>query len=258
MTFKVLGNPENPTILFFHAMGVTGTSSIKVAEHLKDRYFCVLPTSSVYCVKQKYVSKEDEINQIVGYLREKGVSKIALLVCSSLGADLGLSFLVHSGFVVEHSFFDGRQFAQIKKGTRRIMVPFLYLAIKSLYWSKGATLKKILWCDSEEIKPYFIEAGKNLKYRNLKKQMMDSLIDKAFPKLSHEVQKSIFFEFGSIEEHFKYRESVKKAYPNANFPIFDNCNHMQIQILRPKEFSSILDSIVCTGGFSLPKETGRE
>ena len=65
MTFKVLGNPENPTILFFHAMGVTGTSSIKVAEQLKDRYFFVLPTSSVYCVKQKYVSKEDEINQIV-------------------------------------------------------------------------------------------------------------------------------------------------------------------------------------------------
>ena len=34
-------------------------------------------------------------------------------------------------------FFDGGQFAQIAKMTRRIMVPFLYLAIKSLYWSNG-------------------------------------------------------------------------------------------------------------------------
>ena len=42
------------------------------------------------------------------------------------------------------------------------MVPFLYLAIKSLYWSKGATLSKFMWCSEESIKPYFIKAGKNL------------------------------------------------------------------------------------------------
>ena len=46
------------------------------------------------------------------------------------------------------------------------MVPFLYLAIKSLYWS-----------------------------------------------MSQEVQRTIFFEFGSVEEHYKYRDAVKKAYP---------------------------------------------
>lgn len=45
------------------------------------------------------------------------------------------------------------------------MVPFLYLAIKSLYWSKGATLSKFMWCSEESIKPYFIKAGKNLRYK---------------------------------------------------------------------------------------------
>lgn len=62
------------------------------------------------------------------------------------------------------------------------MVPFLYLAIKSLYWSKGATLSKFMWCSEESIKPYFIKAGKNLRYKNLYRQMMDSLEDKEFPK----------------------------------------------------------------------------
>ena len=93
------------------------------------------------------------------------------------------------------------------------MVPFLYLAIKSLYWSKGATLSKFMWCSEESIKPYFIKAGKNLRYKNLYRQMMDSLEDKEFPKLSQEVQRTIFFEFGSVEEHYKYRDAVKKAYP---------------------------------------------
>ena len=49
-------------------------------------------------------------------------------------------------------FFDGGQFAQIGKATRRIMVPFLYIAMKSLYWSKGKMLKRIMWCDDGKIK----------------------------------------------------------------------------------------------------------
>ena len=70
-----------------------------------------------------------------------------------------MAFLTQTKLPVEHAFFDGGQFAQIGKGTRRIMTPFLYFAIRSLYWSKGGTLKKVLWCDDDSIKPYFIAAG---------------------------------------------------------------------------------------------------
>lgn len=40
------------------------------------------------------------------------------------------------------------------------MTPFLFLAIKSVYLSGGKTLKKIMWSDDNEIKPYFENAGK--------------------------------------------------------------------------------------------------
>ena len=126
------------------------------------------------------------------------------------------------------------------------MTPFLYFAIKSLYWSKGKTLKKILWTDDDSIKPYFINAGKNLKYKNLHKQLMDSLENKPFPYLSDEIQKNTYFEFGSIEEHFKYRNSIMKAYPLGNFPIIENYNHMQFQIKDPEGFAKILESIINT------------
>ena len=56
MKFKTLGNRNAPAVLFFHAMGVTGESSKPVANYLQDRYFCILPTSTVYCKGQKYVS----------------------------------------------------------------------------------------------------------------------------------------------------------------------------------------------------------
>ena len=195
MKFKTLGNRNAPAVLFFHAMGVTGESSEPVANYLQDRYFCILPTSTVYCKGQKYVSKADEVRQVEEYLKSQGVERLELVVASSIGADLAMAFLTGTKLPIGHIFFDGGQFAQIRKGTRRMMTPFLYLAIKNLYWSKGGTLKKILWCDDDSIKPYFIAAGKNLTYTNLRRQILDSLEDKPFPALSEELQKHLYFEY---------------------------------------------------------------
>lgn len=244
MIFNTVGNKSNPTILFFHAMGVTGDSSIPVADFLKEQYYCIMPTSTVYCAGQKYIGKTDEIRQIEKFLQEQGIKNLVLIVASSIGADLAMAFLTQSKIPVEHVFFDGGQFAQIGKMTRCIMTPFLYLAMKSLYWSKGKTLKKILWCDDENLKPYFIEAGKNLTYRNLRYQLADSLEDKPFPMLSEELQKRTFWEFGSVEDHYKYRKNVMRTYTYGNFPVFYEFNHMQYQIRNPKGFAEMLVSVI--------------
>ena len=243
MIFKTAGDKSKPAILFFHAMGVTGDSSMPVAECLEQKYYCIMPTSTVYCAGQKYRSKTDEIQQIMTFLKEQGIREIELVVASSIGADLAMAFLTNTQIPVKHVFFDGGQFAQIGKGTHRMMTPFLYFAIKSLYWSKGGTLKKILWCDDDSIKPYFIAAGKNLTYTNLRRQISDSLEDKPFPTLSKELQKHTYFEFGSIEDHFKYRQAVMEAYPCGHYPVFEGYNHMQYQIRDPKGFAEMLAHI---------------
>lgn len=163
MLFHTLGDKQNPAVLFFHAMGVTGASSEPVARCLKDGYYCIMPTSTVYCKGQKYLGKADEVRQVEEFLHKEGVKSLALVVASSIGADLAMAFLTQTKVPVGHVFFDGGQFAQIRKGMRRVMTPFLYLAIRSLYRSKGRTLKKMMWCDDDAIKPYFIAAGKALK-----------------------------------------------------------------------------------------------
>ncbi len=247
MLFETMGRESDPAVLFFHAMGVTGASSEPVAEHLKDRYFCILPTSTVYCAGQVYKSKADEVRQVEQYLAGRGVRRIALVVASSIGADLAMAFLASTGIPVDHVFFDGGQFAQIGRGTRRVMVPFLYLAIRSLYWSNGRTLKKILWCDDDTIRPYFIAAGRALRYRSLRRQLSDSLVDAPFPPLPEALQAQTYFEFGSAEDHYKYRDAVLRAYPAANFPVFEGYDHMQFQIRDPRGFAAMLDSIVKQG-----------
>ena len=92
MHFETLGEKGKPVVLFFHAMGVVGESSEPVAQFLRERYFCVMPTSSVYCAGEHYVSKEDEIRQVEDFLRVQGVRELALVVSSSLGADLAAAF----------------------------------------------------------------------------------------------------------------------------------------------------------------------
>lgn len=244
MRFETLGDKGRPAVLFFHAMGVTGASSRPVAAHLQDRYFCILPTSTVYCAGQKYIGKADEVRQVETFLRAQGVDRLALVVASSIGADLAMAFLTHTGLPVDHAFFDGGQFAQIGRGTRRAMVPFLYLAIKSLYWSRGGTLKHILWCDDDAIKPYFIAAGKVLRWGDLRRQLSDSLEDKPLPPLPEALQRRVYFAFGSAEEHMKYRPTVLAAYPYGNFPIFEGYNHMQYQLRDPKGFAEMLRQIM--------------
>ena len=251
MLFETYGDLQNPAVLFFHAMGVAGTSSEPVVQQLQDNFFCILPTSTVYCAGQTYRGKADEVRQVTEFLHEQGVTRLALVVASSIGADLAMAFLTQTLLPVEHVYFDGGQFAQIGKGTRRIMVPFLYLALKSLYWSKGGTLKKVMWCDDEAIKPYFIAAGKALRYGNLRRQLADSLENKPFPPLPDELQKNIYFTFGSAEDHFKYRAAVQAAYPHANYPIFDGYQHMQYQIRDPKGFAALLRAVIA--GTDLPK-----
>ena len=107
MLFQTYGDKKNPAVLFFHAMGVTGASSEPVAKYLQDRYFCILPTSTVYCEGQRYISKADEVRQVQDFLRKRGVERLAMVVASSIGADLAMAFLTQTKVRVEHVFFDG-------------------------------------------------------------------------------------------------------------------------------------------------------
>ena len=62
-------------------------------------------------------------------------------------------------------------------------------------------------------------------------------------ELPEELQKHIYFEFGSIEDHFKYRQAVMEAYPCGHYPVFEGYNHMQYQIRDPKGFAEMLAHI---------------
>ena len=80
-------------MLFFHAMGDRSEQRTD-CEVLQDRYFCILP--STVARGQKYVSKLDEIRQVEDFLHRQGVERLAMVVASSIGADLAMAFLTQT------------------------------------------------------------------------------------------------------------------------------------------------------------------
>ena len=52
---------------------------------MAEKYYCIMPTSTVYCSGQRYQSKRDEIQQIVRFLWNHGIKEIELIVASSIG-----------------------------------------------------------------------------------------------------------------------------------------------------------------------------
>ena len=67
MVFKTIGNKSNPVILFFHAMGVIGESSMPVAEKMKEKYYCIMPTSTVYCPDRDIKVKEMRYSKLYDF-----------------------------------------------------------------------------------------------------------------------------------------------------------------------------------------------
>ena len=84
------------------------------------------------------------------------------------------------------------------------------------------------------------------------KRLPNRLIKKSFRAYNtEELQKHLYFEFGSIEDHFKYRQAVIEAYPCGNYPVFEGYDHMQYQIRDPKGFAEMLAFIAEQDG--MPK-----
>ena len=79
----------------------------------------------------------------------------------------------------------------------------------------------------------------------------DSLEDPPFPVTPEELRTHIYFELGNIEDHFKYRQVVMKAYPYGNSPVFEEYNDMQYQIRGPRGFAAMLTYIAGRDG--MPK-----
>ena len=247
MRCQTLGQPGSPAVLCFHALGVNGRSNERFGRYLADDHLVVMPTISAFCPGETYLGKADEIRQLDAILDELGVGDISLVVASSIGADVAMAWLAHTGREIGRVFVDGGAFQQIGGIARKAMAPILYKTIEGVARSGGASLRKFFWCDDPEIVPYFVEACAALDRGSMDNMMRDMLVRGPRPAIAPELQSRMVLEFGSLEDHFKFRPCVMRDWPGASFPVFEGHDHMQYQIQDPEGFARMLRHVEETG-----------
>lgn len=67
MVFKTTGNKSNSVILFFHAMGVTGESSMPVAEKMAEKYYCIIQHRLCIAPDRGIKAKEMRYNRLYDF-----------------------------------------------------------------------------------------------------------------------------------------------------------------------------------------------
>ena len=69
MVFKTIGNKSNPVILFFHAMGVIGESSMPVAEKMAENIIVLCLHQPCIALDRDITAKEMRYSKLYDFWR---------------------------------------------------------------------------------------------------------------------------------------------------------------------------------------------
>lgn len=109
MEFVEYGSKGSPALIFIHGSCTTAeTCYLKVAEALKDDYYCVLcRLDGHYDGSSDFISLDSEAEQIEEYARQKLGGSAYALIGLSLGATICVHLLKRQSFSVNKVFLDG-------------------------------------------------------------------------------------------------------------------------------------------------------
>lgn len=257
MKFETLGNKENSAILCIHGMFCNGASAKHFAKYLQEEYFVILPTlTGHYEGSRDYISKEEEARQMLAYLHEIGVQKLALLQGTSMGAEIALELARIADLQIEHYFFDGGPFFDFPKWFKAVMrrkfQGFAKLckgksgdeAFNDLM--KNAFVRKLLGKNKESYRLMladFAVVCSSVTDKTVK-NVTETCYACKLPDFSQELQKRFVFFFSEKEPAHMSKKRLQKKYPAAVFRDMPDMGHCGFQISKPQEYAECLREVM--------------
>ena len=260
MPSHTLGDRQNPAVLLIHGMMCTGKDCEPYGKCLSDRYFVIMPTLDGHGNDgTDLLALEDEVNKLVGFLKENGISSLALVQGSSMGAEIALAVikkLIDEKIPFKRAFFDGGPFFHFSPLFRAFMK------------KKFESLGKIFDTDDHDAAysaminhPFFrfIAKDKAEQYepiirsmaqerRHYSKKTIKNMVRICYkcdlPVFSEETQKKLIFFFSDVEPARKSRKRLMKAYPAAEYRDIEGYSHCGYQSVFPKEYAEMLEKAI--------------
>ena len=260
MTFQTLGNPENPAILLIHGMISSWKDCEPYGQFLADDYFVIMPTLDGHGNDgTDLLPLTGEVDKLVGYVKDNGITSLAMVQGSSMGAEIALAVvkaLEKENIPVTCGFFDGGPFFHFN--------PFF----RAFMHKKFSSLVKVFDTDNHEAayqgmmnNPFlkFVAKDKAAQYeplirsmtqerRHFSKKTVDNLVKICYkcdlPTFSADAQKHLFFFFSDEEPARKSRKRLMKSYPAATYQDVHGYAHCGYQTAEPDKYAAILKQAI--------------
>lgn len=260
MTFEALGNRENPAILLIHGMISSASDCEPYGKYLADEYYVIMPTLDGHGHDgTDLLPLDGEVTKLVGYLKENGVTSLAMVQGSSMGAEIALAVVKQcekEGIPVTCGFFDGGPFFHFNPFFRAFMHKKFSSLVKAFdtdnpdeaYNSlmNHPFLKFVGGEKAAQFEP--IIRSMTRERRHFSKKTVDNLVKICYkcdlPAFSADAQKHLHFFFSDEEPARKSRKRLMKAYPSASYEDIHGYAHCGYQAADPENYAKKLKQAI--------------
>lgn len=259
MQFVNLGNKNDPAVVLIHGMLMSGEDPLVFGKFLADEYYVICPTLDGHADDgSELESAEQEANNIADYLQENGISDVALIQGSSMGAEVALAVRKECGrrgLNVGHCFFDGGPFFDFHP-VKRFFMTLVFRRLTRIFedgpeqarekLGKNRFVKFVIKDKMHEMKPIIDKMAKR-RHRftnNTVKGMVKTCYNCILPEFTEEEQKTFVFFFSIDEPARQSKPHLKKAYHYAKYRDIRGYSHCGLQFKRPEEYAGILKKVI--------------
>lgn len=256
MKFDVFGKRENPVIIMLTGSFCPSEGLEYLYSQLCQDYYIVVPTyNGLYEGSCDFTTRENEAKEIADYIVNENISTVRMIYGQSMGSEIGAELmhqLLSRDVEVETAFFDGAPMIKLSK----LYKAFMYLKFSSMikiFKDKDIDeamnmkfLKRFAGDKIESLKPMIESLVKVTPYMSKQtiRNQNECCYTFDFPKFRDEVQKRVYFCYGTDEKAYKSCiKGVRTAYPNANYIIKDGHSHMTYSMEHTDEYLVLLKNI---------------
>lgn len=256
MKVKTLGDKSNPAILMIPGMFCTSDMPEIVAKYLQDDFYMILPTLDGHHKEEPvYHSKEADGKEIVQWLHENGIERLALLQGTSMGAEVALEVARQIDIPVDRYFFDGGPFFHFPGFFRAIMAKkFSKFADMMRGKDKDQAIESLLQ------NKFIRRLGENSldSYRGLMdgfwqvcqwidkdsiRRIADTCYKCDLPEMDEDTTRKFVFLYSENEPARKAEKRLKKKYSSAKFVVVKGYGHGGLQGQEPEKYARYMKKL---------------
>ena len=234
------GEEQKPVIVMLPGSFCNADTMANIIEKLESEFHILaVDYNGQYEGSEKpFTSRCGEAEEIIRYLREHGISSVALVYGQSMGGEMGMELLSQmkkNSIAAGAAFFDGGPFLRFPKAVSKMLGNKFKTIVGNL---RGKTLEEAL----KEPTIVKFSGGKPERYSNMlgpicqnAAYMSDETLEREadacvtfdYPAMDREFQKRMTFFYSKEESAWRFcHKKLQKAYPFARYRLVSGYGHV--------------------------------